>query len=167
MTAMRSDEVRRIERAALWGFDATVVMTLLMAIGRAAGARALLFPELMVGHLIGRTHGAAVWLMSLILHLGYGALAGALYACFARPMTLAKGIGYGLILWFMMQVIFMPWLRWSDFGLAHDPRGGFALYTCLLHVVYGAVLGKLGARDEVAHHASFDGIGRLRSAAAA
>ena len=103
--------------------------------------------------------------LSVFGHLGYGMLAGALFACFARPMTLAKGIGYGMFLWFIMQVIWLPWIGWSDFGLAHSPHGGFAFYTLLLHLVYGAALGQLGAHDEVAHHASFDALGHLRGAA--
>jgi hypothetical protein len=157
-----SDEARRIGRGALWGLAATVIMAPFMAIGRLISARAPLFPELIAGHLIHRTHGALVAVVSVLGHLGYGMLAGALFAAFARPMTLVKGIGYGVLLWFIMQVIFLPWIGWSDFGLAHSPRGGFAFYTLLLHLVYGLALGQLGAHDEVTHHASFDELGHLR-----
>ena len=134
-----SDEARRIGRGALWGLAATVIMAPFMAIGRLISARAPLFPELIAGHFIHRTHGALVAVLSVFGHLGYGVL-----------------------LWFIMQVIFLPWIGWSDFGLAHSPRGGFAFYTLLLHLVYGLALGQLGAHDEVTHHASFDELGHLR-----
>ena len=88
-------------------------------------------------------------------------LAGVAFAYFARPMTFAKGVGFGLFLWWVMNITFVPWLGLSDFGLRRG--GGFALQTLILHLVYGVTLGALGARDESRHHAVFDDLGRLQA----
>src|SRR5262249_54467508 len=117
------------------------------------------FPALIVSQALGHRGGAGVGLLAVVAHLAYGALAGAAFAYFSRPMTLAKGIGYGIFVWVAMMVTFVPWLGWYDSGL----RGGagFALYALVLHLIYGAVLGQLGARDERVHGATFDDLGRL------
>ena len=157
------DELRRSLQGAEWGLVATAVMTIFMVLGVALFPARLArpFPLLLASRLL--PHAGRGWLAAatVIGHAGYGALAGLVFAYLARPMSLGKGIGYALFLWFTMQIIFVPWLGWGDFGLLHS--SGFALYTLLLHLPYGATLGWLGARDEALHHATFDDFGRLTS----
>jgi len=158
------DELQRIMRGAIWGALATLAMVVFlgMGLGWSAGlghVRAS-FPRLIVGQILSREHGFALGLLSFVGTFVCGSLAGAAFAFFSRPMTFAKGVGFGIFLWFFTQITFIPWLGLSDFGLA---RGGrFAFLTLLVYVVYGATLGALGARDERKHHATFDDLGRLR-----
>jgi len=161
MRLARKDEVDRVLRGARWGLIAAIVMTILMlidlAISRAPSPRT--FPVLIIGRFLGRSGGAGVYLMALLGQLIYGALIGVVFAFLARPMTLAKGVGVGLMLWFLFEVEFIPWLGWGDFGFEHG--GAALLYTLVMHVIYGSVLGGLGARDDSAHAAHFDDLGQL------
>jgi hypothetical protein len=157
----KRNELRRVLRGAIWGLAAAIAMGAFMLIGSAAGGSSAQrpFPALIVSQALGHRGGAGVGLLAVVAHLAYGALAGMAFAYFSRPMTLAKGIGYGIFLWFAMMVTFVPWLGWYDFGLRRGP--GFQLYALVLHLIYGAVLGQLGARDEREHAAAFDDLGRL------
>jgi hypothetical protein len=157
-------DLRRLARAALWGLVATLVMTMFMAahLGWAAGRGHTWqsFPRLIFAQLLNRQHGVALILTAMAAHFAYGALAGLVFAYFARPMTFAKGVGFGLFVWFIMQITFVPWLGLSDFGLM---RGGrFAFATLIDHLAYGVTLGVLGAHDETSHDATFDDLGRLQ-----
>ena len=157
-------EVRRVARGALWGVVATLLMTMFMAghLGWTAGRGGSWqsFPRLILEQLLGRQHGVALMLSTMAAHFAYGALAGVVFAYFARPMTFAKGVGFGLFLWWILQITFVPWLGLSDFGLVHGGR--FAFATLIDHLAYGVTLGVLGAHDETAHDATFDDLGRLQ-----
>jgi hypothetical protein len=152
----RHDELKRSLLGAQWGLVATAVMTIFMAIGQALFGSRLgrPFPLLLMSRLLPHAEPGRLAAATIVAHAGYGALAGIAFAYLSRPMTLGKGIGYALFLWFTMQITFVPWLGWGDFGLIHSYR--FALYTLMLHLPYGVALGWLGARDEALHHASFD-----------
>ena len=161
MRVPRRDERDRIWRGARWGLLAAVVLTVIMladlAISRAPSPRT--FPVLILGRLLGRSGGGGLYLLAFTAQLMYGALMGVVFSFLARPMTLSKGIGVGLMLWLLFQIEFIPWLGWGDFGFEH---GGAALfYTLVMHVIYGGVLGWLGARDDSAHAAHFDDLGQL------
>lgn len=158
-------EFGRLGRAAAMGAVAAVVMSAFMALGVAfrIAPHQGPFPYLLVRHAL---RGVAVATGGLVMlavfgHLAYGALAGLVFAFVARPMTIGRGVAFGFVLWFAMQMTFVPWLGWADFGLAHSRT--FAVYALGLHVVYGAALGWLGNRDDVLHHARFDELERLRA----
>src|SRR4029077_1343682 len=108
------------------------------------------FPRVIAAQILGRDHGLSVIALATFSHFIYGALAGVAFAFFARPMTTLKGVGYGLFLWWIMQITFVPWLGLADFGLLHGPALAFA--ALILHLAYGLTLGMLGARDEFKHH---------------
>ena len=150
----------RLVRGARYGLDATAVMTLVMLLGMLVSwGRLRPFPFLIASRAV--VHGSRVWVLPLTIlgHFAFGTLAGMVFAYFSRPMTRAKGIGWGALLWFFMQITFVPWIGWMDFGL--DRSRGLTFYFLLLHLVYGYTLGSLGARDERAHHVRFDDLGRL------
>ncbi len=153
-------ELGRALRGAWWGLIATVVMTVFMAMGAATGSLFTsqgAFPVLIARRVLG---GAGTSLTATAFaHLGYGAIAGILFAYFTRPMTLLKGIGFATFLWVIMQILWIPSLGWGDFGQIHSHW--LALYTLALHLPYGAALGWLGARDDAKHAATFDDLGRL------
>jgi hypothetical protein len=155
-------------RGAVWGGAATLFMTLFMATGLGwaqipGQQRAHPYPRLVAAHLLGRTHGAGPILLGMVVHFVYGSLMGLAFAYFSRPMTIAKGVGFGLFFWFVMQVIVLPWLGLSQFG-GHTGGVGLASGTLLLHLIYGVTLGFLGARDDNLHRATFDDLGRLEPA---
>jgi hypothetical protein len=154
-------EVARTLRGAVWGVVATVAMTLFMAfgLGRGPAPDGRPFPLLITSQLLGVRQGVGLGLFTVLAHLSYGAVAGMVITYFARPMTVAKGFGYGLFLWWVMNITWVPWLGWADFGLSRSPR--FAFSTLAVHAVYGLTLGFLGARDEASHRATFDDLGRL------
>jgi hypothetical protein len=151
-------------RGAVWGGAATLFMTLFMATGLGwvpGGQRGHPYPRVVAAHLLGRTHGAGPILLGMLLHFAYGSLAGLAFAYFCRPMTIAKGVAFGLFLWFIMGVIVLPWLGLSQFGM-HTGNGRLAWGTLFLHLIYGVTLGFLGTRDDNIHHATFDDLGRLQ-----
>ena len=165
------EDLKRSLRGAAWGLTATVVMTAVMVIGalvfRSSFARPP-FPYLFVDHLMPQAGAGATAAFTVLTHFAFGALMGMLFAFFSEPMTLAKGVGFGTLVWSVMQVIFVPWLGWGDFAFihsgafVHSSAWSFLWYTLILHMVFGVTLGLLGARDDRVHHAAFDELGNLR-----
>jgi hypothetical protein len=156
-------EIDRAARAAVLGIMATSAMTLLMVAGIVPGAPAAfrVFPVDVVHRAFPGLGQLGLTFMTLLMHFGYGAAAAAGFSYVARPMSVGRGLAYGLALWIVMQVAVVPWTyHWLEFGLG---RGypWTALDTLVLHLVYGGTLGWLGARDEVAHHSRFDEADRL------
>ena len=97
-------------------------------------------------HFVTQIFGAglpqpAVMLLAAISHLAYGGVWGALLAAFVRPVTLAKGLGLGVLLWLIMQIAVLPFLGWGLFGLSITP--GIAVATLVLHLIYGGTLASL------------------------
>jgi len=156
-----ANEARRALRGALWGIIAALVAGVFMLIGAAASSAVELrpLPWLVARKMLGPGHGAGTVLLAILGQLVYGAGAGVIFAYLSRPMTLLKGVGYGLFLGFCAGITFLAWLGWGDMGLFHGR--GVAAYTLVLHLIYGAALGSLGERDEQRHHATFDVLGRL------
>jgi len=163
------DDLKRSLRGAVWGLGATVIMTAFMVVGALAlrsGFARPPFPYLFIDHLRPHAGGQSAAALTVFAHFGFGALMGVLFAFFSEPMTRAKGVGFGTLLWAVMQIIFVPWLGWGDFGFLHSSPWAFLCYTLILHLVYGATLGALGARDDRVHHVAFDDLGRLQPHAA-
>ena len=156
-------EFGRAGRAAILGMMATSAMTLLMVAGIVPRAPAAfrVFPVDVVHHAFPALGQLSLTLMTLLLHFAYGAAAAAIFSFLARPMSVGRGLAFGLGLWIFMQAFFVPWTyHWLEFGLGHG-YPWTALDALVLHLVYGATLGWLGARDELAHHSRFDEADRL------
>ena len=160
------EEVDRAGRGAGWGLMATAVMTLMMVVGIVPGAPETLrpFPVVLTHHAFPHLGPLGLTLVTVLLHFGYGAIAGAVFSYLARPMSVGRGLLFGFGLWILMEVTFVPWGYGSiEFGLGRGAPWA-AVYNLLLHLGYGATLGWLGARDERWHHAAFDEADRLRVA---
>ena len=159
-------ELVRAGHAAVFGWLATSVMTLLMAICLIPGMPAAFrpFPVEFVRHVFPRLGPLALTLLTVPLHFGYGAGAGALFAFLARPMSLGRGFAFGFALWVVMQILFVPiGYGWLEFGLG----GGHpwaALVSLVLPLCDGGTLGGLGGRDDLMHHTQFDEADRVRVA---
>jgi hypothetical protein len=159
-------ELSRAKRAALFGLMGTSIMTLLMTASLLPGAPGAMrpFPVEVAHHLFPRLGPLALTVVTVLLHFGYGAGAGAVFAFVARPMSVWRGLAFGLVLWVVMQAAFVPLTYgWIEFGLGRGSPGT-SMFALLLHLAYGATLGFLGERDDLWHHAEFDEADRLRVA---
>ncbi|HVV51862.1 MAG TPA: hypothetical protein VHO06_19495 [Polyangia bacterium] len=159
-------ELVRAGQAALLGVMATAAMTVLMVVCIIPGVPLAFrpFPVELVHHAFPHLGLLALTLVTLVAHFGYGAGAGALFSFLARPMSVGRGLAFGLGLWMVMEVSFVPLgYGWLEFGLGHGYPWA-ALYTLALHALYGGILGWLGAREDVWHHAQFDEADQLRVA---
>ena len=143
---------RRLAVGAGWGAVATAVMSALMIGGVVGGISPM--PKPIPVALVARTLGGGLPMPALIVlgalaHLAYGAAAGAVLAGVVRHVTVARALGYAVLLWALMGLVWLPYLGWGVFGTAITAR--IALATLLLHVVYGLTLGLLLARVRIGH----------------
>lgn len=148
---LRSGDPRAVEAtasrfwpAAGWGVVATVVMSIPMIVGAITGI--LPMPRPIPAALVAEVTGGGLprpLLMALAAgsHLAYGGVAGGVLAVLTRPVTVAKGLGWGLLLWGIMGLAWLPLLEWGAFGTGISPR--VAAATFVLHMIYGGVLGWL------------------------
>ena len=142
-------ETRRLAIGFGWGVVATLVMSVIMVIGYATGVAPMPkpIPAAIVGKIVKGVIGAeapplpAIMALAIISHFTYGGFWGAVLAALTGRATIWKGLGLGLILWLLMQVVVFPFLGWGFFGIAITPR--IAVATLILHLVYGFTLGLL------------------------
>lgn len=117
-------------------------MSVLMLIGMGSGVAPMPepIPRAIVTVIFGSglPQPAAVGL-ALIFHLGYGGVWGTVLARAVPPTTVAKGLGLGVLLWVLMQVVVLPAIGWGFFGTGITPA--IAVATLVLHLIYGFVVG--------------------------
>lgn len=133
-----------------WGVTATLVMSAVMILGMATGMSPM--PRPIPAAIIGNLGGGglpqpAMMGIAALAHLGYGGSWGGVLARATRPVTVWKGLGLGVALWIVMQVLVLPFLGWGFFGTSVTLE--IAVATLVLHLVYGAVLGGLTDRHMV------------------
>lgn len=141
-------EATRVLRGFGWGVVATIAMSIPMLLGAWAGVSPI--PKPIPAAIVGKVFGEAmpkvvVMILAAASHLAYGGTWGAILAVAARPVTLWKGLGLGVFLWLVMELIVLPWLGWGPFGVAISPR--IAIATLVLHLIYGATVGWLMDRN--------------------
>lgn len=131
-----------------WGMLATVAMSIPMIAGAVTGVLPMPrpIPVAIVGELLG---GGLPRPLAMALgtgsHLAYGGVAGGVLAVLTRPVTIMKGLGWGVLLWGIMGFTWLPFLGWGVFGTGISPR--VAIATLVLHGIYGATLGWLVDRQ--------------------
>lgn len=103
---------------------ATLAMSVLMIAGFATGVSPMPRPiaQALVAHTLGSVPEPALIGLAALAHLGYGASAGAILAMVLRRVTVAKTIGYGVVLWALMGLAWLPYLGWGLFGTGVTPR---------------------------------------------
>ena len=135
------------------GLGATVVMSVVMLAGIGTGVSPMPkpIPVALVGHTF-EVHKPALVVLGFGAHLLYGGAAGAVFTALVGRAGLARGLGYGVLLWLVMGLVALPYLGWGLFGTGMSP--GIAAATLVLHLLYGASLGWLaqirGVRETVA-----------------
>jgi len=126
------------------GTIATVLMTaLLVAAPAFAGARV---PEIAARAATALRARPLLVLVAFVLHFGYGALAGALFAAGAERVNVASGLFFGLALWGVAVAVYAP-LIGLGFVTSHEPA--LAVLALPAHLLYGATLGALAPRGEI------------------
>ena len=126
------------------GTIATIIMTaLLVAAPALAGAHAPTIAARAVTALEARP---LLLLVALLLHLGYGALAGALFAAGIDRVNVAAGLFFGLGLWGVAVAVYAP-LVGLGFATSHQPA--LAVLALPAHLLYGVTLGALAPKGEI------------------
>ncbi|WP_200900344.1 DUF6789 family protein [Rubrobacter aplysinae] len=134
----------RLARGFGWGVVATLAMSVLMIVATATGLSPMPMPvpAAIVGQVLGgNLPQPLIVLVAALSHLAFGGVAGAVLAALTRPITLLKGLGWGILLWVLMGVVFLPFVGWGLFGTSIAPQ--IAVATLVLHLVYGTTLGLL------------------------
>src|SRR5207247_3460902 len=125
-----------------WGVVATAAMgaTTLLMIG--IGLWPLGRPLSMVVAEEFLPAGATLaWVIVAVVavQLCYGAFCGGMLSVLAEPVTMGSALGLGLLRWFATQVLVLPALGWSEFGLRNTPL--LALATAVPHLTYALTVG--------------------------
>jgi hypothetical protein len=145
-------EAKRLAIGFGWGLVATLAMSAVMVTGYITGIAPM--PEPIPGAIVGKVVkgviGAeipqiAIMALAIASHFTYGGFWGAVLAGLARPVTIWKGLGLGVFLWLVMDIVVLPFLGWGFFGISITPR--IAVATLILHLVYGFTLGWLMDRE--------------------
>ena len=125
-----------------YGLLGTLLMSIIMLIGMATGISPLPepIPLAIAKGLLGSLAKPILMLFAIITHFGYGAFWGAvLYNWISTDGTIWHGLGWGVMLWLIMELIVLPLLGWGMFGSAITPK--IAVATLVLHLIYGGTLG--------------------------
>jgi Family of unknown function (DUF6789) len=138
---------KQLNRGLRYGLLATLGMTVVMLIGVGTGMSPMPSPiPIALAHwALGDLPMPALLVTGMIAHFLYGGVAGAvLFAALRGRVSVVWGLGFGVLLWLGMQLVFLPLLGWGLFGSAVSPR--VAVATLVLHLIYGGILGWGGAR---------------------
>ena len=109
-------ETKRLAVGFGWGVVATIAMSVLMILGVVTGLSPMPspIPEALVNKGLGLLGVGLpkplIMLLAAVAHLSYGGVAGAILAALTRPVTVWKGLGWGVFLWLVMQVAVFPLL---------------------------------------------------------
>lgn len=141
-TTETTTEGGRFAKGLGWGVVATLAMSALMLAATAGGMSPMPkpIPAAIMGKILGaETARPVLMAAAIVAHLGYGAFWGGVLAASTRRVTVWKGLGLGVALWILMQLVVLPFLGWGAFGTAVTPK--IAGATLVLHLVFGATLG--------------------------
>jgi hypothetical protein len=136
-------------RAVLGGFVGTVALTLMMYFVAPMMMGQPMDIAAMLGSLLGGS-----WMAGMVLHFVNGTVifpliyAYVVYAVLPGGPT-TRGIGWGLVLWLLAQVLVTPMMGGGFFSA--NAGGLPAVIGSLMgHIVYGALLGAIAGEVRVA-----------------
>jgi len=130
------------KKGALYGLLGTLFMSIIMLIGVGTGLSPIPepIPAAIAKGLLGSAPQPVIMGFAIITHFGYGAFWGAvLFSWLKTKGNLWRGLGWGVMLWLIMELIVLPLLGWGVFGTAITPK--IAVATLVLHLIYGGTLG--------------------------
>jgi len=130
-----------LKNGLLAGFAATVVLSVLMVAKGMMG----LIPELDVAAMLAKMMGAPLivgWIAHFIIGtLAWGGAFAFLYDVIPGGSATLKGIAFGVAAWLGMMIVVMPMVGAGFFGMNLGLTA--PVMTLALHIIYGAVLGKV------------------------
>lgn len=98
-------------------------------------------------------------LYAIILHFCYGTLWSYVFVhAYEEDVSVKRAVLLALVLWFFMMVVYSPLIGWGMLGMGYAPlllpdhplylssNIAYVLFTLLLHMVYGLMLGWLTVR---------------------
>ena len=135
-------EERFTKNGILFGLLGTLIMSLIMLIGMGTGTSPIPepIPTAIAKGILGNVSQSLTLVFAIISHFGYGAFWGVLlYQLVKVDGKFWHGLGWGLMLWLIMELLVLPLLGWGVFGSAITPK--IAVATLVLHLVYGSTLG--------------------------
>lgn len=130
------------KQGVLFGLLGTLIMSLIMLFGMGTGISPIPepIPAAIAKAILGDAAKPLIMVFAIITHFGYGAFWGAiLFNWMKNNGNIWHGIGWGVMLWLIMELIVLPLLGWGVFGSSITPK--IAVATLLLHLIYGATLG--------------------------
>jgi len=133
----------------IYGLIATLLMTVIMLLGTVSGISPMPapIPVVLVKTVFGAMPKPVLMILGFIAHFIYGGVAGGIFVLFFKKSFQRNGFLWGVILWLIMQIIFLPILGWGLFGSALTPK--IAVATLILHLIYGGTLGYYLAKRNV------------------
>lgn len=132
----------RIRVGILAGFVTALATTIFLIVGRHGG---LLPPSLDLSRLAFYVDPGSHPILAIeagaVNHVAAGSLIGLLYGWLIPHLCARTGIAFLMVSWFTLMLVILPAIGDGFFGL----RAGAALavWTFLLHVVFGAIMGRL------------------------
>lgn len=140
---------QRLAAGAGWGVVATVVMSVVMLVATATGVAPMPkpVPAALVAQTLGSLPQPVLLVLAVVAHLTYGAVAAAVLTGLVRQVSVWIAVGYGVLLWALMGLVWLPYLGWGLFGTAVTPA--IAVATLVLHLIYGATLALVLNRHRV------------------
>jgi uncharacterized membrane protein YagU involved in acid resistance len=131
-------------KAIIAGLVGTVVMTMMMVIAPLIG-----MPEMSIGRMLAGFMGIPV-AIGWGAHFMIGAVLAVIYAyAFAARLpgsVWVKGLLFGLIPWFMAQVVVNPMMGAGVFASNTPTPVAMVMGSLMGHIVYGTVLGAVYSR---------------------
>ncbi len=150
---VRQDSVALVD-GGISGGVATMAMSLVMWGARHAGLVGKLPPARLAAALLDAADAqdAPGWArdaLAAVLHLGFGAAAGSLFALLHSRLRVSiaptvQGMAYGLVVWLVSYMGWVPAVGLLPAATRDEPRRPVVMV--LAHGVYGAVLGALVGR---------------------
>lgn len=132
-------ETKSLGRAVVAGLAGTAAMTIVMLMGPLMG-----MPEMNIGKMLGGFMGipvalgwAAHFMIGTILALVYVYL----FSSKLRGSSLLRGALYGLIPWFVSQIMVNPMMGAGIFASNTPAPVIMAMGSLMGHIIYGAVVG--------------------------
>ncbi len=125
-----------------YGLLGTLVMSLIMLIGMGTGMSPIPepIPAAIAKEILGNPPKPLIMGFAIVSHFAYGAFWGVvLFNWMETHGTIWHGIGWGVMLWLIMELIVLPLLGWGAFGSAITLK--IAVATLVLHLIYGGTLG--------------------------
>ena len=146
-----------VSRALLAGFVATLVMTMMMYAAPLMGMPKMDIAAMLGSLLNGGQMPAPMsgpWWMGMVLHFINGVVLFPLIYAYLLYGVLpgsnwVKGMLWGVILWFVAQVMVMPLMGMGVFSSGAPQPVMSVLGSLMGHLVYGALLGALAGVQAV------------------